>query len=322
MDIFECFNYFNSLKNYFPLLYNLEGGDIPEGKRTPINSKNRIIYGFFSFLMATSAVFMVVAAGYAAMNDGLENILGIVYFIDNYAGPLISQCGLYVVTQRPVPVLARIYSIDEFLFKEYRIVIDYKRVKRNMLIHFLLSEGTFSLVIISYIINIIIILGTTSMKNLVLLYFGVIWFIFILQLIIYSTIIKIIRIKVELIQENIFCFTPGHRAKLSLLLNHTIKGANLIGNGIIFLFMGFSTFYVTMDSYVVVRHLETYGNHDYFLIISATYISLIIYLNGIMVHHSYSLKKELDILNKRIGQVNDPLGEHFQTNGVRGRLFS
>lgn len=251
MDIYECFRSFNDLKDSIPLCYNLED------KRASRSKRQRIAFWIASLVHFSSSLILIYSAYVTVQNDrrAIANVLGLIVFIDNY-GPIIAHAGLFIVTaRRPVAVLILISRIDELLSSRYSIPIDYKRRQKVFCQHVLFFEGCLLFLMVFFLLDYIA--SKVEWHNCVVMtYFIQMWVLLILQLVLYSTINFIIRDKVLVIKRNIDSISQDDTMKLAMLLKASIGSANLIGNGLVCLFVTLSTFYITLDIYVVYRFQE------------------------------------------------------------------
>lgn len=310
MDIFECFRFVNILKNSLPLVFNLES-EVPENKKAPRKLVQKV-------LLWIVTIYFLIAAGtllYSAVHtlqfhqEMVENILGVLIFLDNY-NPIICHTGLFLATREPLSILMSLHEIDEFLYKQYGIAMDYRPRRMTFLRHALIFEGSFLFIMIFFCLDYTAVVNgimtdNRYFKSVVMTYFILIWIIFILQLIVYSTIVSIIRDKVQVIRKCLRAISQEHRIMLFMLISASIECANSIGNGIIGLFVAFSTFYITQDIYVIYRFRNEHFDLNLYSVASGLYMLFIIALNIYLVTPAYCLKIELGELNKLIATGNN-----------------
>lgn len=304
MDIYECFKFFNQFKNSFPLLYDLEAESL-ETNRAKTSFMQRVFYRIIFLLFFYFEAILLYSACVTFTNDqqAITNVLGLMIFLDNY-GPIMPHIGLLVVTRRPVPMLVTINRIDELLIRSYCISIDYRRRRRTFLGHVVLFEGGFLFMMVFFVMDYVV-SNAKWYNSTVMVYFIIIWVVFILQLVMYCTIILIIRDKVQVIRNNVRLISEDHRILFAKLLYASVESTNLIGSGIIGLFVGFSTFYITLDIYVLYRFRAIYLDRDLYTIGSGIFMIFLIFFNVYLVTPACYLKKELEDLNETIGLINE-----------------
>lgn len=301
MDIFAFFKTFNFAKNIFPGLFNLEG-QVSANVHVESSFLARIVYRGLALFLLFSVGILIYGA-FASISYNVvttDNVLAIVIFLDNY-GPLFLHMALFMVTRKPIPILALIYRIDVTLLKFYKLSINYEKIYRKFRFHCILFEIGFMLIMGLFFVEYIF-LETEWYHKVIVIYFTYIWTVFILQLVVYYTLISILRSQVRLITKNLNKISLMQRITFCQFIRSVIESANEIGSGIIFIFITFSSFYTTLACFVIIRFYEAYFDliDPFYILGSCFYLVQMMTLNAYLVTNAWSLQRELLSLYKKI----------------------
>lgn len=311
MDIFTLFGNVNIAQNIFPGLWNLEDQLRPVKNRIKVLPCALILIHRLISVLLFICDGIVIYGAFASYSDNVtstDNILAVVIFIDNY-GPLLVHLTLLAVTRRPVPLLAAVHRIDELLFKGYSLTINYRTAKRKFQYDCVLFVGGLTAIMGNQLLSYIL-LQTEWYTKFIVLYFSYVWAIFIFDLVVYSTLISILRSQIRVMSKNLQLISEIHRISFGQLLRAAIESLNKIGNAIMFIFVTVSSFYTTLFCFATLRLFESYsGSIDwYYLMGSALFVIHLVALNIYLVTNACSLKRDLLSLFRMIDKDSKDYG--------------
>lgn len=292
MDIFGCFRWLSKIERIVPWLVKVE---VKKGTSTKQHFSFWIIFALVNIL----GLFV----GWQAINTLIEitrmtnNVIEVVIFLDNYAA-LVLHFSLFrtwrKVTKRN-PILWQIQELDQFLTRACPLItIDYKSTQRRSFLQYFAFQCVLLAAVMIYV-------SEFTDEDLSIffpsIYFFIVLSLLLVNLTVYRTIAAIILQKVRLVLDNYGQTTTEQGAKCVILILSCIKSANELGGKLVFVFVSFSSFYLTFGIFVLTRFYQTSLSMSSFVL----YVSFTVALNLYIVTPAYLLKLQLDGMESRIG---------------------